>query len=146
MPHGTSWLYNSVSVSTVYTTSCLRHAALGSVYPVETSTSLYNLYIDNLGTETTSVYIYLLLFINPKSKSSAAFINTKLAIYINTLPIYKYELPIYKYGPRIYKYELPIYKYRHRLINMNSGFINRAVDFINTGIFFEAMTSSYKYS
>ena len=35
MPHGTSWLYNSVP------------AALGCVYPVETSTSLYNLYLDH---------------------------------------------------------------------------------------------------
>ena len=47
MHHGTSQLYNSVSVSMVYTTECcnLVPAALGCVYPIETSTSLYNLYL-----------------------------------------------------------------------------------------------------
>ena len=43
MPHGTSRLYNLVSVSMVLHN--LVPAALGRVYPVETSTSLYNLYI-----------------------------------------------------------------------------------------------------
>ena len=61
--HGTSWLYNSVSVSTslcnlcVYidTEVCVQYnklwyvrnsaAALSCVYPVETSTMLYNLYV-----------------------------------------------------------------------------------------------------
>ena len=43
MPHGTSRLYNLVSVSMVLHN--LVPAALGCVYPVETSTSLYNLYI-----------------------------------------------------------------------------------------------------
>ena len=44
MPPGTSWLYIQLSVDP-YGIHNLGPAALGCVYPVETSTSLYNLYI-----------------------------------------------------------------------------------------------------
>ena len=42
MPHGTSRLYNSVLVYGIHNPG---PTALSSVYPVDTSTSLYNLYL-----------------------------------------------------------------------------------------------------